>query len=252
MNTSFFGELLQTISERGRALLARDRRGDASARSESLVELCEDLLSGRGEASGVALRARNPRPLRRADHRPAHRLLRGAGAALRHRSGAHGAGRSPPGATAPSDATAAEVHAASEPRRQELFRRLNLAPGGTAALVRMREQLMDVLDHRDDLARGRRRFRPSVLVLVQPRLPGAAPHRLVDAGDRAGEDHPLRGGARDQRLGRSAPPHRSARPALLRVLPSGAGRRAADLRRGGAHPRHSGRDRADPRDRTAR
>ena len=51
----------------------------------------------------------------------------------------------------PSDATAAEVHAASEPRRQELFRRLNLAPGGTAALVRMREQLMDSLDHRDDL-----------------------------------------------------------------------------------------------------
>src|SRR5262245_66152573 len=55
MNTSFFGELLQTISERGRALLAGDRRGGASARSESLVELCEDLLSGRGEASGVAL-----------------------------------------------------------------------------------------------------------------------------------------------------------------------------------------------------
>ena len=55
MNTSFFGELLQTISDRGRALLARDRRGAPSARSESLVELCEDLLSGRGEASGVAL-----------------------------------------------------------------------------------------------------------------------------------------------------------------------------------------------------
>src|SRR5271169_5253542 len=55
MNTSFFGELLQTISERGRALLARDRRGDASSHSESLVELAEELLSGRGEASGVAL-----------------------------------------------------------------------------------------------------------------------------------------------------------------------------------------------------
>jgi malonyl-CoA decarboxylase len=52
---------------------------------------------------------------------------------------------------APSDEAAAEVHSASEPRRQELFRRLNLAPGGTAALVRMREQLMDTLDHRDDL-----------------------------------------------------------------------------------------------------
>src|SRR6476661_7111705 len=55
MNTSFFGELLQTISERGRALLSRDRRGEASARSENLIDLCEDLLSGRGEASGVAL-----------------------------------------------------------------------------------------------------------------------------------------------------------------------------------------------------
>ena len=83
--------------------------------------------------------------------------------------------------------------------------------------------------------------------MVQSRLPGAAPHRLVDAGDRAGEDHPLRGGASDPRLGRSAPAHRSARPALLRVLPSGAQRRAADLRRGRVHERHSGRDRADPR-----
>jgi malonyl-CoA decarboxylase len=33
-----------------------------------------------------------------------------------------------------------------------LFRRINLAPSGTAALVRMREQLLDAMDHRDDLA----------------------------------------------------------------------------------------------------
>jgi malonyl-CoA decarboxylase len=32
-----------------------------------------------------------------------------------------------------------------------LFRRLNLAPGGTVALVHIREQLMDALGHRDDL-----------------------------------------------------------------------------------------------------
>ena len=151
MNTSFFGELLQTISERGRALLARNRRGEASARSESLVELCEDLLSSRGEASGVA-RARE--------------ILGRYGAlttgpriaffeALSERfgpdparmEGAIAAWRAKPG-----DETAAEVHAASEPRRQELFRRLNLAPGGTVALVHMREQLMDALGHRDDLA----------------------------------------------------------------------------------------------------
>ena len=42
MNTSFFGEMLNSITERGRALLdrARDRRGVSAARSESLVELC--------------------------------------------------------------------------------------------------------------------------------------------------------------------------------------------------------------------
>ena len=50
-----------------------------------------------------------------------------------------------------SDGAAAELHLAAEPRRQELFRRLNLAPGGTAALVSMREQLMDALVHRDDI-----------------------------------------------------------------------------------------------------
>src|ERR1700751_6495669 len=54
--------------------------------------------------------------------------------------------------SAPSDASASEIQRASEPRRLELFRRLNLAPGGTAALVRMREQLLDAMNHRDDLA----------------------------------------------------------------------------------------------------
>src|SRR5579871_4432780 len=56
-NTSFFGEMLQTIAERGRALIdrARDRRGDSAERSENMIDLCEELLTGRGEASGVAL-----------------------------------------------------------------------------------------------------------------------------------------------------------------------------------------------------
>ena len=152
MNTSFFGELLQTISERGRALLAGDRRGAPAARSENLVELCEDLLSGRGEASGVA----------RAREILGHYAELTTGPriaffeALAERFGTDPA-RLEQAISSwrvnPSDLTAAEVHAASEPRRQELFRRLNLAPGGTVALVRMREQLMDFLGHRQkDLA----------------------------------------------------------------------------------------------------
>lgn len=150
MNTSFFGELLQTISDRGRALLAGDRRGEASARSESLVELCEDLLSGRGEASGVALAREILARYSTLTIGPRiaffEALARRFGTETERMERAITAWRD-----APSDATAADLHAASEPRRQELFRRLNLAPGGTAALVRMREQLMDSLDHREDL-----------------------------------------------------------------------------------------------------
>jgi len=44
--------------------------------------------------------------------------------------------------TRPDAVSARAVHDAAEPRRQELLRRLNLAPGGTAALVRMREELL--------------------------------------------------------------------------------------------------------------
>jgi malonyl-CoA decarboxylase len=45
-------------------------------------------------------------------------------------------------AAAPSANTLAAVGATSEPPRQELFRRLNRAPGGTAALVRLRRHLL--------------------------------------------------------------------------------------------------------------
>src|SRR5882757_1468230 len=153
MNTSFFGELLQTISERGRALIerARDRRGVDASRSESLVELCEHLLSGRGEASGVALAREilglyaeltvGPRIAffeALAVHFGVDRERIDSAVDLWTRAG--------------TEEAAAELHDAAEPRRQELFRRLNLAPGGTAALVSMREDLMDALVHREDLA----------------------------------------------------------------------------------------------------
>jgi malonyl-CoA decarboxylase len=151
MNTSFFGELLQTISERGRKLIGGDRRGDAAARSASLVELCEELLSGRGEASGVAL-AREI--LIRYDE-----LTTGPRIAFFEALATQfGVDRERIDAAVDawtregSDEAAVELHLAAEPRRQELFRRINLAPAGTAALVAMREDLMDAMVHRDDLA----------------------------------------------------------------------------------------------------
>src|SRR5215475_12213603 len=143
--------MLQSIAERGRALITRDRRGVAEQRSANLAQLCEDLLSGRGEASGVAL-AREIL-LRYGELKTGPRitffevLARRFGPDRARLAAAVAAWQA-----SPSDLTAAELHRASEPRRLELFRRLNLAPGGTAALVRMREQLIDAMDHRDDLA----------------------------------------------------------------------------------------------------
>jgi malonyl-CoA decarboxylase len=153
VNSSFFGELLQSISERGRSLLdrTRDRRGIAERRSADLVELCEELLSGRGEASGVALAGEILNRYGELTTGPRIAFFE----ALAQHFGPDQARLSAAAAAwlkDPSDHQAVELHRASEPRRQELFRRLNLAPGGTAALVRMREQLLDALDRRDDLA----------------------------------------------------------------------------------------------------
>src|SRR6201981_2404824 len=143
--------MLQSIADRSRALIKRERREPAHERSAGLIELCEDLLSGRGEASGVALAQEIL--ARYADMTTGPRisffesLARTFGHDQQRIDRAIAAWRQ-----SPSDAPAAHLHAASEPRRLELFRRLNLAPGGTAALVRMREQLLDAMDHRDDLA----------------------------------------------------------------------------------------------------
>jgi malonyl-CoA decarboxylase len=152
VSTSFFSDMLQTIADRGRALIdRRERRESFEQRSASFVDLCEQLLSGRGEASGVAL-AREI--LTRYDELKSgpriaffESLVTGFGPDHTRLAAAVDAWRD-----APSDVSAAVVHAAAEPRRQELLRRLNLAPGGTAALVRMREQLLDAMVHRDDLA----------------------------------------------------------------------------------------------------
>jgi malonyl-CoA decarboxylase len=153
VNTSFFGELLQSISERGRALIdrTRDRRGTAERRSADLIELCGELLSERGEASGVALAREILTRYAELTTGPRIAFFEALGQQFgpdQHRLSAAAAAWQ----KNPSDEIAAELHLASEPRRQELFRRLNLAPGGTAALVRMREQLLEALDRRDDLA----------------------------------------------------------------------------------------------------
>lgn len=148
MNTSFFGELLQSITERGRSLM--ERRRSPAEHSEGLIGACEELLSGRGEASGVALAREILTRYSLSPPEPRVAFFE----ALAHRFGADRARLDQAVAawqSEPSDIATRELHEASEPRRQELFRRLNLAPAGTAALVAIRDQLLDILPDRPDL-----------------------------------------------------------------------------------------------------
>jgi malonyl-CoA decarboxylase len=151
VNTSFFSEMLQSIADRSRALIKRERREPAHERSAGIVDLCEELLSGRGEASGVALAQEILASYAELTTGPRIAFFEALATTFGHDraaiDGAIAAWRA-----SPSAENASELHQSSEPRRLELFRRLNLAPGGTAALVRMREQLLDAMDHRDDLA----------------------------------------------------------------------------------------------------
>src|SRR5271156_1845174 len=143
--------MLQSLAARSGALMGGGRRGPARERSAGIIELCEELISGRGEASGVALAQDILARYAELTTGPRIAFFEALATTFGHdRVGidrAVAAWRA-----APTPDHAHELHQASEPRRLELFRRLNLAPGGTAALVRMREQLLDALDRRDDLA----------------------------------------------------------------------------------------------------
>ncbi|MGQ0671824.1 MAG: malonyl-CoA decarboxylase, partial [Hyphomicrobium sp.] len=139
MNVAFLQELLGTVAERGRALLPRSLFGGTP--EEDIFELSRALLSGRGEASGVALarevldRYERLGPVER-DHFFAFL--------------AENFGPDPERVKAtasrylatPDSASLAALQSAVESPRQEFFRRLNLAPGATQAIVALRSDLM--------------------------------------------------------------------------------------------------------------
>ncbi|WP_103173440.1 malonyl-CoA decarboxylase [Paracoccus sp. SY] len=140
--TTRFGDLFDMLTDRGRALLRwRDPAGRVTA-PPGLPEMGELLLSRRGEASGVALARALVTAFEDADE--ARRLEFLATLADRFGPDPKAIGKALEDMQRdPGSAEAIEaLHIASEPRRQELLRRLNLAPGGTAALVRMREELL--------------------------------------------------------------------------------------------------------------
>lgn len=140
MNNLWLRQVIDSIAERGRELLGLD----TTAGKVDIETLCRQLLSGYGEASGIAL---SQEILRRYTELAAEQKLAffkmlqehfgpdldAMQAAMAHYS-----------QTRSADALAA-LNAAVEPPRQELFRQLNMAPGGTARLVAMRDDLLSSL-----------------------------------------------------------------------------------------------------------
>ena len=135
------------IAERGREILGRVEG------SRSLREIrwaCLRLIRQRGEASSLALAADIAKYIQRAGEAETLRFLEmlasdlGPDAEVLSRA-----------VLAWSQDRSAEhlavLFAAVEPPRQELFRRVNMVPGGTRALVGLRETLLRLLPQNPDL-----------------------------------------------------------------------------------------------------
>jgi malonyl-CoA decarboxylase len=150
-SNAFFSDLLSSISERGRTLLRRVGSSDARPDGAEMIALCEALLSSRGEASGTAMAREVLDRYHNLDDAERlaffHALTRDFGPDREKLAEAIENWR-----TQPSDEDASDLHFASEPRRQELIRRLNRAPGGTSELVSMRADLLSVMNGHRDLA----------------------------------------------------------------------------------------------------
>jgi malonyl-CoA decarboxylase len=144
MSNAFFSDLLTSITERGRNLLGLENAQiDPQTRVSDLVGLCEKLLSGRGEASGTALAREVLDRYAQLDELGRQKFFYLLANDFGPDVGKLGAALDV-WAREQSDTAATDLHYASEPRRQELLRRLNRAPGGTAALVDMREHLLEL------------------------------------------------------------------------------------------------------------
>jgi len=139
--------LIDGVSRQGRELLRRyasfifDRRTDqAGSRIERMEGLARGLLSGRGEASGAMIAADLLDLYAEAstDERCAffHRLAEAFGPDEAALDAAWAQFK----AEGPAKLSLL-THAVEAPR-QELFRRLNLAPGGTARLIALRADLL--------------------------------------------------------------------------------------------------------------
>ncbi len=140
---SWVERLWSSVADRGRSYAAVLQPDALKAPLERARELAMALLSQRGEASGAAVA------------RELHDVLRELGTDDRLAFYRFVAENFPPAEeplrtaaqaylAEPTPERAAQLAEAAEPARQELLRRMNMAPGGTSALVAMRRELLEL------------------------------------------------------------------------------------------------------------
>ena len=136
-------QLFVSLADAGRELV----RGRLGHRRRAPEALAEELLSTRGDASGAALARELVQAYALLDRDGKRGFF--TQLAVRHdvdRDAVDGAIEAY--RAQPDDAALRRLRGACEPGRQELFRRLNMAPDGTRRLVEMRRDLLDLLaDH---------------------------------------------------------------------------------------------------------
>ncbi len=148
MASTLLGQMWNSVADRGREILAR-RRDAREVRS--IGNLCRDLVSERGEASGVAL-ARDLIEHYEAmdeDQRLAFFKLLETELSPDFEPIARAAATF---LESPGPAALLDLSRTVESPRQELIRRVNLAPHGTAAIVAMRKELLGLLPDHPELA----------------------------------------------------------------------------------------------------
>jgi malonyl-CoA decarboxylase len=139
LNVSFLQELLNSVAEQGRHLLPW-----GVGEQEDIIALSRALMSGRGEASGVAIAQQileRWRMLSPAERQAFYTFL-ADGLAPDPRT-VQDVARAYLSVPTP-DALAALQRAVESPR-QEFFRRLNLAPGATSAIVELRRDILKLM-----------------------------------------------------------------------------------------------------------
>ncbi|MBW6390037.1 malonyl-CoA decarboxylase [Billgrantia antri] len=143
MNMSFLQELFNSITQRD-ARLWRRQGGLTAPDHAQLLDACRGLLESDGEASSISLASRALAMYQQLTEDERTRFFEG----LARDFAADPARIDAAYETYREQRDNPSLHAlfeACEPRRQELFRRLNLASEGTHALVRMREGLLERL-----------------------------------------------------------------------------------------------------------